>query len=268
MSAWIKTYSLADLSDQSLIVAQIEADELADLPGISDFTGRTLCKGSTAHVIDGNTMHELNSAGVWIRQDEAGRFDVYTKAETDSQIMTAVTPIDEREQNLRASVGDLLGRDGKNIANWRGATQTITDVTFTNNGDGTITTAGTAAARRQKLLYLTLLSDPGYDTYMLTGCPEGGEISGSIKYALYLYDATANVRVSQNDTGAGIMFDWTPDTTHTYQINVDIRAGTNASGLIFRPMIIRRTDYLVNPYFTPYIPSNADLYALIKSYHP
>lgn len=90
MSAWIKTYSLADLTDQTQIVAKIECDTVSDLPAVNAFAGRILNKGSEAHVIDGNTVYELNSAGSWIRQDEAGRFDVYTKTETDTKISDAI----------------------------------------------------------------------------------------------------------------------------------------------------------------------------------
>lgn len=241
MSAWIKSYSLADLSDQSLIVAQIECDTLADLPAVNAFTGRTLVKGSVAHVIDGNTEHELNSSGSWVKQDQSPFVDVYTKTEIDALLATMQSEIDSF-YIYRYAVADIINYGIiKNYFTSTQGTQTVTDVTFTANGDGTWSTSGTAAARRQYGADFTMPANLPNTTYKLTGCPPGGYAGGVVKYCLYIWDKTANVRVSQNDTGDGIEFQWTPDPTHTYILAIDIRQGTNATGLTFKPMITFKT---------------------------
>lgn len=258
-----------DATGYAQIVAHIEADTAADAPARTDFVGYYLMSGSTMHDIAENTIYCMNSAGTWYIQDEASRMDVYTKAQTDDAIAAAILPEHEEIDNLGVIQKSILKRIGQNLANWSANTQTITDVTFTVDQDArTVSTSGTAAARRQKALNLTFLSNPGFDRYILKGTPSGGEVGGSVKYCMYIWDNTASARVSQNDTGDGIEFEWTPDITHSYNITIDIRAGTNANGLTFMPMIYRVDDNFRQPYYVPYIPSNSDLLALIRSYHP
>lgn len=252
MSAWIKSYSLADLSDQSLIVAQIECDTIVDLPAVNAFTGRTLVKGSTAHVIDGNTVHELNSAGQWIKQEQSPFADVYTKSEIDALLATMQHEID-RFYKYRYAIEDIINYGiTKNYFTTTADTQTITDVTFTNNGDGTWSTTGTAAARRQIALHFTMPPNMPTVSYRLTGCPVGGVSGANVLYCLYIWDGTASTRVSQNDTGDGIEFSWSPDPTHDYWITIDIRSGTNATGLTFKPMITFKTYDDVTDTFRPH----------------
>lgn len=72
----------------------IEGDTLSDLPGVNDFDGITLVCGSEFHCIQDNTIYAMKSDGTWVIQDEASRMDVYTKAETDTAIETAVNALD------------------------------------------------------------------------------------------------------------------------------------------------------------------------------
>lgn len=262
------------------VIVYMECDTLADLPASpTAISGLTLEISSRAHIIQDNTRYCMQADGTWQQQDQSPYSDVYTKSQVDSIVSDIdstiviesgrITAVEGDVSDIQTALEGILNRTGKNIANWTAATQTITDVTFTiDQAAGTVSTSGTAGARRQKPLPMTLLSDPGSDRYILTGCPAGGEVGGNIKYALYIWDNTINARVSQNDTGEGIIFDWTPDPTHSYNISVDIRSGTDAAGLIFRPMICRLSDYLISSSFVPYVPSNSDIIALIHSYHP
>lgn len=252
MSSWIKKYSLADISDQSLIVALIEADEQTDLPGISDFAGYTLQKGSEAHVIADNTSWMLNSSNVWIRQDQSPYSDVYTKSQVDALLATMQYEIDSFYV-YRYAVADIINYGiVKNYFTTTKGTQTITDVTFTANGDGTWSTSGTAGARRQYSASFKMPAGMPNVTYKLTGCPPGGSTGGTVHYCLYIWDLTANVRLTQNDTGNGVEFDWQPDPTHTYNLGIDIRSGTNADGLTFRPMLTFKTYDDVTDTFRPH----------------
>lgn len=161
---------------------------------------------------------------------------------------------------------NLIDTGPKNVANWNASTQTITDVTFTvNDADRTVTTtaSGTAAARRQKGLNFTVPATLPAGDYVLSGCPSGGEVSGTVKYCLYVWDFTDSVRISQNDTGDGVIFNWTPNPAHTYQIGVDIRSGTNPNGLTFKPMICAKSAYNISNKYVPYYASNAELSAAV-----
>ncbi len=161
---------------------------------------------------------------------------------------------------LTPALIDQVDEGAKNICNWMASTSTIEHVTFTINSDKTVSTSGTATARSQKPLTFTVPSTLKAGRYVLSGCPTGGEQSGTVLYCLYIWDNTANARVCLNDTGNGIEFDWTPDASHTYTVAVDVRSGTNASGLIFKPMICTASDWAVSQKFVPYAPTNRELY--------
>lgn len=64
------------------ILAVIQCDTAADLPGINSFTGATLVQGSKAHDIAQNAWYMMQSGGTWVLQDAGSA--AYTKAETDA----------------------------------------------------------------------------------------------------------------------------------------------------------------------------------------
>lgn len=73
----------------------ISCDTVSDLPAqAGGISGYYLEQGSTAHVINSNTIYTMQSNGTWVQQDEASRMNVYTKAETDTAIETAVNALD------------------------------------------------------------------------------------------------------------------------------------------------------------------------------
>lgn len=209
---------------------------------------------------------------------EDGRMEFSTADEIDrlpgrvGLLETAVAALPTTYQTLTAAAKQdaalvqLIDTGAKNVANWNASTETITDVTFTVNADQTVTTtaSGAVAARRQKALNLTIPASLPAGAYVLSGCPAGG-VSGTVTYyCLYIWDLTASTRVSQNDTGNGVEFEWTPDPTHNYNISIDIRSGANPDGLVFKPMICAKAAYDISPKFVQYAPSNRELYDMIN----
>lgn len=188
----------------------------------------------------------------------------YAKAADLNAEATARQSADTKQTDALAYIID---NGPKNVANWSASTETITDVTFTVNADRTVTTtaSGAVAARRQKALYFTIPASLPAGTYVLSGCPAGGISGTTTLYCLYIWDMTANTRVSQNDTGNGVEFEWTPDPTHNYNISIDIRSGTNPNGLTFKPMISAKKAYAISDAYKPYVPSNAELWAMIQA---
>lgn len=166
-----------------------------------------------------------------------------------------------------AALVDLINSGPKNVANADANSQTVNQVTFTRVGDGTWTTSGTASARAAKMLTFTVPASLKAGRYVLAGCPPGGKVGTTIKYCLYLMDITAEVRVTpgNDDTGDGFRFDWAPNSDHQYAIMIDIRSGTNASGLTFFPMVCPEAAYDITKTPVKYVPSNAELYAMIQS---
>lgn len=235
------------------VIVFMECDTTADLPASpTAISGLTLEISSRAHIIQDNTRYCMQADGTWQLQDQSPFSDVYTKSEIDAMLANMQYEIDSF-YDVKYAVVDIINYSIiKNIFETTATTQIITDITFTNNNDGTWTTSGTAAARRQKGLSFTVPSTLPAGDYVLSGCPSGGEVGGSVKYCLYVWDFTDSIRISNNDTGQGMEFNWTPNPAHTYQIGIDIRSGTNADGLTFRPMITLQSYYKLTPVFRPH----------------
>lgn len=254
MAAWITNYSLVDLSDQTQIVAQIECDEDSDLPGVNDFTGKVLNKGSTAHVIDGNTKYMLDSTGTWIRQDDAGRFNVYTRTETDILL---------RNEQIRTDgyLDRLFQYTKKNLLNvWGQNSQTINGILWTINNDGTIRASGTASADSVLYIWRNAFPPPVIsEDIMITGLPAGASA------ATWNYVFTSS-GVSQTITADTLIK--ASIAANTQRFALKVVNGQQNVDLTFSPMVIPANIYTVSPDFAPYAPTAAELYQLIRSYHP
>lgn len=162
---------------------------------------------------------------------------------TTAQLAAANSGIDSTKvgQITTAASAAAVAVDGieKNIISTNAETQTMNGIRYWNCGDGTWIVNGTATSRALCPLDFKVPATLPAGRYVLSGCPAGGVVGSSTKYALYFFDVTTNSRVTANndDTGDGFAFDWTPDPSHTYRIYIDIRNGTTASNLVFKPMI-------------------------------
>lgn len=254
-------------------------DTTADLPAMDYVTVTEgtlkLAQGSRAFVIADSTNWMLDSGGTWVQTVPPALADVYSKSAIDSMVAALEGAINDNANNITELTDTLRyvidSACGKNIFNTSAGTSTIGEVTFTNNQNGTWTTtqATDTAARRQKSLTFSVEPDMPSGEYVLTGCPSGGESGGTIKYCMYLWDATLGQRVvAGNDTGDGLFFNWVPDSTHSYNITIDIRSGQNVNNLIWRPMICLKSYYDISHVFVPYAPTLPALYRLVQSYHP
>lgn len=270
-----------------MVYVYLELDSVADLDNLDPtsqsypFSDIFLAPGSEAHIIEDNKMYMKKSDGTWVIQEDPLFSGIYTKQEIDDMI----SDIDDIQTAQAVSIRDLqfdvdalelansvtegriarlVDQGAKNILNWSATTSTTQNVTFTiNEDDRTVSTSGTANQRAQKALDFNIPSTLPAGQYVLSGCPAGGAVGSTVKYCLYVWDATASSRVSLNDTGEGVTFDWIPDSTHNYNIGVDIRAGNNADGLVFKPMITEAWKYALSQAFVPYSPTNAELAKMI-----
>lgn len=263
MAAWITNYSLVDLADQTQVVAQIECDTASDLPGINDFTGKVLNKGSTAHVIDANEKYMMDSTGTWNIQQQSPFSDVYTKSEVDSlltPITDDITTLYTADSDIRANISKLINDGAKNRLDvFQTASQTINDVVWTINADGTVTANGQASAN--SFLYLIPNNtNIGFgEATHISGCPSGGSAS------TYEIQVAMVGGTTYHDYGDGEYIPY--DYVYRYFVCC-VRNGYNANNLIFKPMICDTWKYALTPEFVPYSPTNAELAALIRSYHP
>lgn len=121
----------------------ISCDAAADLPAATYFAGYTLMQGSTAHVIQDNTIYTMQSDGTWILQDEASRMNVYTKPEIDSMLSDYTTTADQQviDGQQDNDISDLQTADTAILA----ALQWIIDTGNVKNRCPTDTGSGTSS---------------------------------------------------------------------------------------------------------------------------
>ena len=265
MSAWLADYTQSQPysgTGDAYILASVECDEVSDLPTATQFTGWIIDKGSSAHVINGNRVYEFNSAGLWIKQEKSPYSDVYTKSQIDGIVSDIDTTIAQTETRLSNDIAALVDEGAKNRLNvFATASQSINGIQWAINSDGTVSASGTASAN--SFLYLipnnTNVSY-GVDTF-ISGCPAGGSST------TYEIQVAMTGGTTYHDYGNGE----TIPSSYVYRYFVCcVRAGQNipaANPLIFKPMICDKWKQQLSPAFVPYSPTNAELAAMIRSYH-
>jgi hypothetical protein len=117
------------------------------------------------------------------------------------------------------------------------ATQTINGVTFTNNGDGTITANGTATSRAVLVLFnktLPIIRWKG----LIIGDPQPGY--AFINYMLYNNE---NKWIVDNASyhGNGVIFTGKDDAAYAI-LYIAIEQGSTANNLIFKPQLFDLTE--------------------------
>ena len=118
------------------------------------------------------------------------------------------------------------------------ATQTINGVTFTSNGDGTITVNGTATASVQ--INLLRFNPIVNHIYLCIGCPSGG---GYPRYRLEaaIYDNSNNWEDGFSDTGNGEISSKLEEDRYI-AIRVQIYDGYTVNNLVFKPQLFDLTE--------------------------
>lgn len=117
---------------------------------------------------------------------------------------------------------------GKNLIAPTAKNETIHGVVFTVNADGSITANGTAKV--DAFYTAGRIAFHAGKTYVLTGCPAGG--NSNTAYCIYI----GNNNAFAYDTGNGEKLKST-STVYNGAVRVLIRAGCTVSDLIFYPMI-------------------------------
>ena len=140
------------------------------------------------------------------------------------EIGTTVTPYEP----------PITGRDltvnvcGKNLLTYpyNETTKTVNGITFTDNGDGTITANGTATANTTFFLSSKIVYKSGVD-YIISGCPNGGDRKFKIK--------GNSDGVNADDVGYGKTFSFSEDTECS--VSILIYKDVTVENLVFRPQI-------------------------------
>ena len=142
-------------------------------------------------------------------------------------------------------------------------TKTENGITFTDNGDGTITANGTATARTIFNLHTRIMSGNCLlknGSYILSGCPSGGSDN-----TFYMYCTRTNKSSSEETYGkeygdelyftvnGGLYY----DDKAPVLITICIISGTTISNLTFKPMIRLASD--PDDTWVPYAMTNREL---------
>lgn len=147
------------------------------------------------------------------------------------------------ESDFAAEVQDSLDALNKNLLAYpySNTTKTVSGITFTDNGDGTITANGTATANATFIVRGWTISDGAVPvdpnvTYRVTGSPAG---ASATTYFVACRSYTASQTPSsttgtlRRDVGDGVTF-----TGATYvSVYVGVIQGQTVNNLIFQPML-------------------------------
>lgn len=129
----------------------------------------------------------------------------------------------------------IYGNHGKNLIPYpfTNSTKTINGITFTDNGDGTITANGTATDGKAELVIASKASPitiKANTKYTLSGTPSGG---ASNKWYMYLLGLDALV----TDMGNGGTFTGGDTDTTVGALIVRVSQGATVENIVFKPML-------------------------------
>lgn len=125
---------------------------------------------------------------------------------------------------------------GKNLLTYpfNETTKTVNGITFTDNGDGTITANGTATANATFLLARNF----GFEkegNYFLSGCPSGGGLNSF--YINWYQNHTGVTIKNYNDYGSGVKIPYQHIFSENNSLAISIIAGATVNNLVFRPQL-------------------------------
>lgn len=244
------------------VIATFICDTVADLPALNYFADYTLEIGSTAHVIGNATDYEMQSDGTWCAAHTTDLSAIISQLSDISgrmeNVEIGIGALDSQVNELHAAAVHLIDGGNKNILPFTMPSSGV--LTLTDNGDGTFYLSGTASTTIS--LLLGRVYGHSQEELVLSGCPSGG--SGSSGYSLMIADEGGSL--VGYDEGEGYSFT-RPAAEEYFRVYCRVRAGTY-NNLLFKPMVTYQEYYKITPVFVPYSPTNAELYALIRSYHP
>ena len=170
-----------------------------------------------------------------------------------------------------AALAELIDSGAKHIMPMSNtqASETKRGITATYDfAAGTITLTGTHDGTGDALFYLYTGNATDQKvipagSYHLSGCPAGGSAD---TYCLIVQNVGGSP-VYKIDTGTGQDFTIASDGRMAPLIRVKKPAGQTVSfdNAVFRPMICAKAAWDISDKFVPYVPSNAELYAMIQS---
>lgn len=184
-----------------------------------------------------------------------------TLEQTDTTHAARLTAIEAKDTAQDTTIAKLVDAGAKNLLKITGTSQTIRNVTFTVNDDGTVTVDGTNNTTSTAAFYLNVLpadTAPNYNGCRLTGCPQGGSTS---TYRLAVQLNSGSYTTYASDTGDGATIRNVPSSD--CRVGIFIYPGATVNDLIFKPMICTAEDHAASDAFVPYTPTLRELYEMV-----
>lgn len=172
-----------------------------------------------------------------------------------------VTPAQIKQYVLGNSIDDVysvMGRMGaKNLLPYPYYETNHEDhgITWTDNGDGTITANGTATGGNSQFICSIQLVDviPANTELIITGCPSGGSMS---TYGVTVDKYVSSYSAITRDFGEGSQFTMPTDVSRVRVVPYII-SGQTVSNLTFKPMLRLASD--TDETYQPYAMTNKQL---------
>jgi len=249
---------------------QAQAIASQSLSGLTDVTITTPTDGQ-ALVYDANSGEWVNGASASSASDIS--YDNTASGLTATDVQDAVDEVNGAMQYLYNNTG------GKNLNSYPyyETSKTENGLTFTDNGDGTITikaasypfTVSTTTTFTLHSRYNTYANGCVLKNgnYILSGCPQGGSSSTYYMRTAYIDSNYSAQPLGPDDTGNGADLTvnggyYSPDSVYA-QIVIGILAGTVLTQtLTFKPMI--RDASISDDTYVPYAMTNRELTEKVK----
>mgnify|MGYP002576785291 CR=1 FL=1 len=125
---------------------------------------------------------------------------------------------------------------GKNLIPYpyTDTTKTANGITFTDNGDGSVTANGTATADVSFGISNALNTSLPKGAYVLSGCPDDGSAN---RYFQYYSLKDGNTTLSNGyETGNGALIDL-PGRITVMNVFINVKSGVTVNNLVFRPQL-------------------------------
>lgn len=226
------------------------ADTAADLTGLTHFDNIKILSGSRAKDISTGDKYLINSAGVWVLQPSDNAFvNVYTKTEIDGIVQGIDADITAAESDiavLHDATERLIDTGAKNLVD-------------APSGSGT------------RFVNVPIVLQPGTYHIFFGSITSTDTDASTCQCAAFKSDNTDASNYLQLARGSDISAPLvvTAPTAYIRLYAANNYAGGAGDTVTFSDMMIcTESDWNISPGYAPYCPTLAELYALVKSYHP
>lgn len=232
---------------------EIYADTAADLSGLDNLDGVYFLAGSEAYDIATGDKYMMNSSGVWILQPSANQFqNVYTKTEVDNIVSDINDDIADAENDisdLNLALTDIINSGGKNKLQVASG-QSVPPTRWINIP--IVLAAG---------VYCVFFGDLQSDDTDSNLCQACFLDASNVQVSNWLtFTRGTDVSAQVTITGETAVLRLYPSDSYAHSQNDTVTFD--------RAMICDKALWDISPTYTPYCPTLAELYALVKSYHP